>query len=228
MNNSSLSYIINGMELWQKLRDLRKRANMTLTEVAKAMPGNVSRVAVGYWESQNPDNRTEPRTANRKALAKLYGVSVAELMDDSKAAATNPHEMQLKLIPVIDIIQAGESAVFADAYSPGDADDWIPAMGNVSEGTFALKVKGTSMEQSGKEPSYPDGSYVICDPTLAGDENIGDGVIARILETDLRVFKSLDSIDGRPVLSPLNKQHPIITDEFEVLAVVTQSIIKRR
>lgn len=223
-----MSYILNNMELWQKLRSLREREKLTQTEVAEAMPGKVSRVAVGCWESKNPENRTEPRNANRKALAKLYGVSVADLMDDSKEAASNYKEMTFGLIPVIDIVRAGESALYADAYSPGDADEWIPAMGNVNKGTFALKVKGTSMEQAGKEPNYPDGSYVVCDPTLAGDENIGDGVIARILESDMRVFKSLDSIDGRPVLSPLNKQHPIITDEFEVLAVVTQTIIKRR
>ena len=82
------------MELWEKLGALRKQADMTLAEVANALPGKVSRVAVGFWESENPDNRTEPRKANREALAALYGLSVEQLMSQSDNVSKSKVEKQ--------------------------------------------------------------------------------------------------------------------------------------
>lgn len=56
------------------LKEYRIRCNMTQEMVAESL--GVSRQAVGKWES----GASEPSTANLIALAKLYGVTVDELL----------------------------------------------------------------------------------------------------------------------------------------------------
>ena len=218
-------------------------SGMTLEQVAGTLPGKVSRVAVGFWESENPENRTEPRRANREALAALYGLTVSELMSDSdnvnlskfgakvdNAPDGNIGEVvgTLSRIPIIDIVQAGSPSDYFDPYQPGEANEWIATINDFGNGTFALRVDGTSMVQESGERSYPHGSIIVCDPSLAPSVRIGDDVVARLLSDDSRVFKSFDMVDGKPALLPRNKQYPVIFEEFEILAVVVQLIIQRR
>lgn len=146
-------------------------------------------------------------------------------------AASGPRNIytdgDMTKIPIIDLVQAGAPELYTDPYEPGDADRYITDISPVSEGTFALRVDGHSMTQD-REPSYPHDSIIVCEPTLAGDVRIGDDVVAKILKSDERVFKSYDKLDGRHVLVPRNKQFPVIRDEFEILAIVVQMIVKRR
>lgn len=60
--------------LGEVLKDHRTRCHMTQEFVAEAL--GVSRQAVSKWEN----GTTDPATANLLALAKLYGVSAAELL----------------------------------------------------------------------------------------------------------------------------------------------------
>lgn len=60
--------------LGETLRDHRTRCQMTQEYVAEAV--GVSRQAVSKWEK----GLSSPSTANLLALAKLYGVSVEELL----------------------------------------------------------------------------------------------------------------------------------------------------
>lgn len=60
--------------LGEILKEHRTRCNMTQEMVAESL--GVSRQAVGKWESGN----SEPSTANLIALARLYGVTVDELL----------------------------------------------------------------------------------------------------------------------------------------------------
>lgn len=62
--------------LGETLRDHRTRCQMTQEYVAEAL--GVSRQAVSKWEK----GLSSPSTANLLALAKLYGVSVEELLRD--------------------------------------------------------------------------------------------------------------------------------------------------
>ena len=68
------------MELGKTLRRLRTRSGLTQQEVSDRL--NVSRVAIGQWES----DRTMPRKGNLEQLADLFGVTVSELMGDSGPA----------------------------------------------------------------------------------------------------------------------------------------------
>ena len=57
---------------------LRKKAGMTQAETAKALGVTVS--AVSQWESGD----TNPSTAKLPVLAKLYGVTVDELLKEDE------------------------------------------------------------------------------------------------------------------------------------------------
>lgn len=61
--------------LGEVLKDHRTRCHMTQEFVAEAL--GVSRQAVSKWENGDAD----PSTANLLALARLYGVSAAELLE---------------------------------------------------------------------------------------------------------------------------------------------------
>ncbi len=63
--------------LGEILRERRIRCHMTQEFVAEAL--GVSRQAVSKWENGNFD----PSTSNLLALAKLYGVSAADLLKDA-------------------------------------------------------------------------------------------------------------------------------------------------
>ena len=64
------------MSLGEALKSHRTRCNMTQEFVAEQL--GVSRQAVSKWES----GKAEPSTSNLLAIAKLYGISAAELLKD--------------------------------------------------------------------------------------------------------------------------------------------------
>ena len=75
------------MTIHQKIRDARKRLDMTEQQFANAV--GVSRSAVHQWEVEGG---TAPRRAHQPAVAKLMGISVAELMGEAgHAPAAVPH-----------------------------------------------------------------------------------------------------------------------------------------
>lgn len=67
------------MSLSQRLKNLRIEHGFTQELVAEAL--GVSRQAVSKWENGS----SEPSTSNLFALAKLYGISVTELLDHIEA-----------------------------------------------------------------------------------------------------------------------------------------------
>ena len=87
-----------------------------------------------------------------------------------------------------------------------DADD------DVSDSTYALRVKGDSME-----PLFHNGDLILVEPTQAPKP--GDYVIARILNEDDSTFKKLRfkeiAPNGLPVMElvPLNPDYPIYSSD---------------
>lgn len=61
-----------------KLREYREKVGLRQVDVAKKM--NVDQGAVSKWES----GETRPSRKYHKKLAKLYGVTVDELLSDSE------------------------------------------------------------------------------------------------------------------------------------------------
>ena len=62
------------MSIGQRITELRKEQKISQIQIANAL--DVSRQAVSKWES----GASDPSTANLLALAKLFGISAAELL----------------------------------------------------------------------------------------------------------------------------------------------------
>ena len=77
-----------------------------------------------------------------------------------------------KQIPLISYVHAGHWAGAVDAFQPNDAHDWLVTDLELSDGAFALEIKGDSML-----PEFKPGDRVIIDPQITPQP--GDYVVAK-------------------------------------------------
>jgi SOS-response transcriptional repressor LexA len=104
-------------------------------------------------------------------------------------------------VPVISWVQAGQWCDAADSYEPGIADEWLPCPVGHSKNTFALRVRGVSME-----PKYQDGDIIFVDPHRHADN--GSRVIVRLDDQKEVTFKQLVIEGDRKYLRALNPAWP--------------------
>lgn len=198
------------MSVKDRIRQGRQR--LALTEEDFAEKVGVSRGAVQQWER----GVTAPKRTNQPAVARLLGITVAELMsEDSNVVQV---DFAKGVVPMISWIQAGEWAGASDPLPPGVAERWMVCAAPHSPSTYALKVRGDSMTaQYGK--SYPEGCVIFVDPELRSPVN-GTRIIAKLDGSDEVTFKVFKEEDGRRWLQPLNASHLPIRDHFRVLGTV--------
>lgn len=67
-------------ELWQRLRETRKKNNMRQQDIAELT--GVSRGAVAQWESADPANRTRPSVVQIQAISRKTRVPLDWLLSD--------------------------------------------------------------------------------------------------------------------------------------------------
>lgn len=79
-------------ELWQRLRAARSHAGLRQQDIAEACDPPVTRGAVAQWESKSEENRTKPGIDHIKVYARLCGVPVEQLLDDSVTSFDRPAE----------------------------------------------------------------------------------------------------------------------------------------
>jgi len=127
-------------------------------------------------------------------------------------------------VPLISWVQAGAWCEAAN-FEPYDVDNWISCPVPISEGGFALKVRGDSMTNPGPGRSYPDGCILFIDPEV--ETKAGDRVIARVPRTNEMTFKVLVEDAGRQFLRPINPQYPIIdiTEETHICGKIVGSFL---
>lgn len=106
----------------------------------------------------------------------------------------------LTRVPLISWVQAGDFCEAVDPFEPGDADEWVDVVKRVGPNTYALRVKGESME-----PRFTAGSILIVDPSI--EALPGSFVIAK--EGGECTFKQFvkDGLDW--YLKPLNDRFPV-------------------
>lgn len=68
-------------ELWQRLRQARKYADLTQQDLADAC--SVTRGAVALWEAAEPEHRTKPTTDHLITVSKVTGVPLEWLLNDT-------------------------------------------------------------------------------------------------------------------------------------------------
>lgn len=183
-----------------------------MTEEQFAREVGVTRGSVQHWEK----GATAPNRQRQPVVAKLLGMSVAELMSDEPNVI--PSDNVRGVVPLISWIQAGDWNGAQDPFAPGEAETWLPCATNHSSNAYALRVRGDSMTAPyGK--SYPEGCIIFVDPELRSPIN-GQRIVAKLEGTDEVTFKIFKEEDGRMWLQPLNATHLPIRDQFRVLGTV--------
>ena len=105
------------------------------------------------------------------------------------------------LVPLISWVQAGAWCAIVDNFAPGDAEDWLPCPRNFGPYTFALRVRGVSME-----PKYQDGDIIFVDPDA--DATHGKNVVVRLDDEHEATFKQLVVEGEQKMLRALNPDWP--------------------
>lgn len=144
----------------------------------------VARTTVGYLMGLEPET-----FGHNSALTKISG------------ANTQPGPRITGRVPLISWVQAGSMTEATDLLAPGVADDWIPTTAPINRHTYALQVRGDSME-----PDIPDGSVVIVEPDM--DPLPGDYVIAGNGDAEA-TLKQLIRDGGEWFLKPSNPRYPV-------------------
>ncbi|MEJ1463345.1 MAG: XRE family transcriptional regulator [Candidatus Sedimenticola sp. (ex Thyasira tokunagai)] len=135
----------------------------------------------------------------------------------SPAANTEPGPDTKGMIPLISWVNAGDWASIEDPYEVGDAEKWMPCPVSHGHNTFALRVRGTSME-----PEYRDGDIIYVDP--AREPTNSSHVIVRLEDEQEVTFKRLVIEGSAQYLEALNPAWPDkvirINDNANIVGVV--------
>ncbi|HAZ41953.1 MAG TPA: LexA family transcriptional repressor, partial [Methylococcaceae bacterium] len=124
----------------------------------------------------------------------------------------------IREVPVISSVQAGLWREAVDSYAPGAGHDYVVVQADLGSHTFALKVKGNSME-----PEFKEGDTIIIDPDIKPSP--GDFVVARNADQEAtfkkyrprgRNAQGIDVIE----LVPLNEDYPILRSDVSPLEII--------
>jgi SOS-response transcriptional repressor LexA len=174
------------------------------TQTALAKKSGVAQSTIGriLRGEVNPQSGNLERIAKAcsMSLAKLAemgqeGEPVAEPTDDLKSVGRSAR------VALISWVQAGSLAGALDHPQPGDGEEWMPQPKYAGARTFALRVRGESME-----PGYQHGDIIFVDPDVTPAH--GKDVVVRLGDRNEVVFKRL-VVEGKlEYLKPANPNWP--------------------
>ena len=193
------------------IREGRKRLNMSEQQFADAL--GVSRGAVQQWEKPGG---TAPKRTNQARVARLLGISIAELVSGVSAGSRGA-DMRGE-VPLVSEVEAGNYTVI-DNFKPKQKFDMIPVSVPIERHTYALRVHDDSMVSETGD-SFPADSILVVEPEMKAEP--GDYVIA-LNEANETTFKQLVKDGGEFYLKPLNTRYPIKPlDGARVIGVVRE------
>ena len=129
-------------------------------------------------------------------------------------------------IPLISYVHAGLWVGAVDPFQPNDAHDWLVTDLELSEGAFALEIKGDSMQ-----PDFKPGDRVIIDPGISPQP--GDFVVAKNGNEEATFKKyrprGMDA-SGNVVfeLVPLNEDYPTMRSDVVHIRIVGTMVEHRK
>ncbi len=145
-----------------------------------------------------------------------YRVNMSELLRETSHLPDNlktESSGNTRPVPVISWIQAGHWREAAEP--PSDYEEYV---GTDSNGAFALRVRGDSME-----PEFHEGDIIILNPSLKQEHN--DYLVVSNEEGEA-TFKQLKKYDKTRVLHPLNPKYEDIElkrqTEYRIIGVVVE------
>lgn len=121
-------------------------------------------------------------------------------------------------VPLISWIQAGQWNEIQDNFRPGEAERMVLATKRVGPRSYAVRVVGDSME-----PRFPDGCIIIVDPDKVPEH--GSPVIVRLENTQEGTFKLLQLDGQRRYLKPINSNYGSLRPITEA-AVITGVVVQ--
>lgn len=205
----------------QLLRLKEKKCDGVIAKLAKRIgkePSYVSRLL--YPEGKAGKKRIADDLI--EAIEKAFP-GWLNLVDDRESASNLLPGPPLRgRVPVISWASAGQWEEIVDNSQPGQADDWIDTDAPIKRHTFALTVKGDSME-----PDFPNGSCIIVEPESQAEN--GDYVVVRQNGSEA-TFKQLVKDGSRVYLKPINPRYPILEMalDAEICGVVVEVVNRRR
>lgn len=194
------------MKFGDRLRALRKECGMTQQDVAEAL--GCAKSTISMYEK----NQREPAFEIIEALADIFNVPIARLMENTAAAPIKNPPIR---VPVLGSIPAG---IPIEAIE--DILDWeeLPAaMGKGGAEYFALRIKGDSMS-----PSYLDDDVLI----FRKQETCNSGQdCAVMVNGDDATFKRVKISEKGITLLPLNPAYDPLYFTHEECAEVPVRIL---
>lgn len=182
-------------EFGQIIKQLRLRKGLTQTQLGERLgvaSGNISRYESGV---------NAPDFDRLELLAEMLGVTISTLFAMAETGnAENAPEIK-GTVPLISWVQAGQWSDVIDNLHPGEGER-IPTTYRVRKHTYALRVRGDSME-----PKFPEGAILIVEP----EENPEPGSFVIIRQNGGEAtFKQLVQDGTARYLKPLNPRYPIM------------------
>ncbi|MCP4588363.1 MULTISPECIES: S24 family peptidase [unclassified Pseudoalteromonas] len=184
----------------------------------------VSKGSVSQWRN----GVTKPGGENAIRLAKFLRCNLTWLIEGKGTPEKN---VELELgpdlrgkAPLISWVQAGKWKEI-DMESLRQSDTvFYQHTANVSDDSFALRVKGDSMTSFSGGKSIPEGSVIIVDPNVPAEH--GKVVVARLEDSDEATLKQLVIDGGAKYLKPFNNSYPTlpINGNCTIIGVVKQLI----
>jgi SOS-response transcriptional repressor LexA len=172
------------------------------TQEALAMQSGVGQSTIGRILRADVD----PQSVSLEKIAKAFNMSLAELAQIALEGAPVPEPTdELKSlerstrVALISWLQASLLPSAFDSPQLEDGAEWMPRPKHCGARTFALKVRGESME-----PAYQHGDIIFLDPDVAPEH--GNDVVVRLV--DEVVFKRLVIEGKREFLKPANPHWP--------------------
>jgi SOS-response transcriptional repressor LexA len=200
MTFTSFACNLAHMKLGKKIEALLKDKGKNMTELAAVC--GVTPQAVQQWVAKD----RFPRGPRLKLIADFLEVSEADLFRDVDEADIRPDRvvnMQALtnvapgpgikgMIPLISWVRAGAFCETHDPFAPGDAERWLPCPVSHGPNTFALRVKGRSMDG---EDGYREGEMIFVDPDQTEPQSNKDYIIKQA--DGSATFKRLkEELDG--------------------------------
>ena len=139
------------MDFGQRLRSLRAKANMTQAELAQKL--DVSRPAVGSWES----GKIRPRLDKLSQIAELFGITVSELMGEPAGPERSVRGTSA-LVPLLGWAHMGEPV------DEGELHEVVEVPAEVAAAhprAFCVHAQGDCMDNL-----YPTDAILLVDPDM--------------------------------------------------------------
>lgn len=131
--------------------------------------------------------------------------------------STNSGLKIFRNVPVINWEMAGQWQSLGEE-SMASVEEWLPCAVDASEQTFALRIRGISME-----PRFHEGEIIFVDPSVRPSH--GKFVVVRLPGRTEAILRQLNNEGGRYVLTALNADWPTPIIEVNEDSILCGTVI---